>query len=215
MPIPMPVKVFAICLVMSKAAFASTLSVEVSDSAGKPASDAVVTLVPDDQRQIPTHLPAKAVIDQRHETFLPLVVVIRKGGTVTFTNNDVTTHHVYSFSPIKQFEFLMPKGEVSNPVEFDQPGIAAVGCNIHDQMIAYVYVGDASFAAITDLTGRATIQDLPSGRYRVDVWHPALTIASKGPSGTVVAGEGSTDLKLALPVEVQAMHGMKPMHMDY
>jgi plastocyanin len=215
MPIRMPATAFAICLVLCKAAFASVLSIQVSDSAGRPASDAVVSVVPDDHHQLPSHLPAKAIIDQRNETFLPLVVVVRKGGTVVFTNNDVTTHHVYSFSPIKQFEFLMPKGQISSPVEFDQPGVAAIGCNIHDQMIAYVYVGDAPFAALTDLSGSATIRDLPTGHYHVDVWHPALAAGAAGPTGAVTMGEGNAELKLELPVAVQASRGMKPMHMDY
>ena len=212
----MPATALAICLVLCKTAFAATLSVQVSDSAGRPAPDAVVSVVPDDNRQLPSHLPVKSIIDQRHETFIPLVVVVRKGGSVVFTNNDVTTHHVYSFSPIKQFEFLMPKGQVSSPLVFDQPGVAAIGCNIHDQMIAYVYVGDSPFAALTDLTGEATITDLPTGHYRVEVWHPALAPGSKAPSGALAIGEGNAKLKLEIPVAIQAVaHGMKPMHMDY
>ena len=82
------------------------------------------------------------MIDQRNETFLPLVTIVRKGGQVIFTNNDTTMHQVYSFSPIKQFDFEIDEGRHSEPVVFDKPGVASIGCNIHDHMITYVYVAD-------------------------------------------------------------------------
>src|ERR1700691_1738378 len=85
---------------------AATLDVDVTDSEGHPAANAVVSLVADGA-PVASHVSEKAIIDQRHETFLPLVVVVRKGGHVIFTNNDVTMHQVYSFAPIKQFQFVI------------------------------------------------------------------------------------------------------------
>src|SRR5580658_4530361 len=112
-------------------AFAGTMSIAVSNMDGKPAADAVVARVPDVAGPLPaSHVPLEAIIDQRHETFLPLVSVIRKGGHVVFTNNDTTMHQVYSFSAIKQFQFVIAQGQVSQPLEFPQSGIAAIGCNI-------------------------------------------------------------------------------------
>jgi plastocyanin len=187
----------------------------VVDKNAMPASDSVITLEPDGSQALATHLPEKAVIDQRDETFLPLVAIVRKGGRVVFTNNDETMHQVYSFSAIKQFQFVIKQGEVSAPVEFDQPGIAAVGCNIHDQMIAYVFVADAPFAAVSDGQGHAEIRDVPPGRYRISLWHPQMLVGEAPLSQSVTVDEHGASLSPALPIAVTAMHGMKHMHMGY
>ena len=209
--------VAAIVLSMLAGACANAATVDVAavDKNAMPAPDTVITLEPDGSPAAVTHLPEKAVIDQRDETFIPLVVIVRKGGRVVFTNNDETMHQVYSFSPIKQFQFVIKQGEVSAPVVFDQPGIAAVGCNIHDQMIAYVFVADAPFAAVSDSQGHAEIRDVPPGHYRLSLWHPQLPIGEAPPSQTVAVDERGASLSPALPIAVTAMHGMKHMHRGY
>jgi plastocyanin len=206
--------VLVMCALAGVSAAAATVNVTVVDKNAMPASDTVITLEPEGG-SAPTHLPEKAVIDQRNETFIPLVVVVRKGGRVLFTNNDVTMHQVYSFSPIKQFQFVIKQGEVSTPVVFDQSGVAAIGCNIHDQMIAYVFVGEAPFAAVSDPEGRAVIADVPAGRYRISLWHPQLPVGEAPLSQDVVVDSNGASLSPALPFAVTAMHGMKHMHMDY
>ena len=55
---------------------------------------------------------------------------------------------------------------------FDTPGIVALGCNIHDYMQAYVYVGESPFLAVTDEQGIATFAELPTGNYQLKLWHP-------------------------------------------
>src|SRR5215469_11817836 len=126
----------AVLLVHGRA-LGATAEVDVADAHGRPLADAVVELTPavTSPGAGPGGLPLESIIDQRHETFLPLVTLIRKGGHVIFTNNDTTMHQVYSFSPIKQFAFEIDKGQRSDPVTFEKPGVAAIGCNIHDQMI--------------------------------------------------------------------------------
>ncbi|MGA7713869.1 MAG: hypothetical protein WCA81_18390 [Rhizomicrobium sp.] len=173
-------------------ASAATVTVAVADEHGKPAANAVVSLTPSDGAQIAVHAPEKSIIAQRDEMFVPLVVVVRRGGEVVFTNNDTTMHQVYSFAPIKQFEFEIDQGQVSKPVVFDKPGVAAIGCNIHDQMIAYVYVADAPFAAMTDANGRAEFKDVPAGAYRASLWHPQLPPGHAWPvQPLTVTGDGA------------------------
>ena len=189
---------------------AATLDIEISDSNGRPAPNAVVAVTPLGGPASASHLPTEAVIDQRKETFIPLVTVIRKGGHVVFTNNDTTMHQVYSFSPIKQFEFEMDEGHRSEPVVFDKPGVASIGCNIHDHMITYVYVADAPWAVLTDAKGHAQIADLPPGNYRVDVWHPQLPPGRAQPA-VPLAVNGGTKFALALPL--LAAQPSRHMHM--
>jgi len=175
----------------------------VTDEPGKPLPEAVVTVVPEgDTPMPPSFAPtlATAIIDQRDETFVPEVVVIHAGGSVQFRNSDRTRHHVYSFSPIKQFEFVQNPHELSPPVRFDIPGSAAIGCNIHDNMIAYVYVTTAPWAAVTDQTGRAVIADLPAGHFIATVWHPRLRASAKPPSMSIVLASQDTTLAVTIPV---------------
>ncbi|HEY1962653.1 MAG TPA: hypothetical protein VGG69_09555, partial [Rhizomicrobium sp.] len=152
--------VFIVLLLLAAAAAAraGTLAIDITDSRGQPAADAVVALTPlDNPGAVTSRLPTEAIIDQRKETFIPLVTVVRQGGHVIFTNHDTTMHQVYSFSPIRQFEFEIDQGRRSEPVVFDKPGVASIGCNIHDHMITYVYVAATPWAALTDAKGHAEI----------------------------------------------------------
>jgi plastocyanin len=192
-------------------ACAATVNIAVTDSDGAPAANAVVSLASEENNgAVAAHTPEKGIIDQRHETFLPLVVVVRRGGEVVFTNNDVTMHQVYSFSPIRQFQFEIDKGQISRPVVFDRPGVAAIGCNIHDNMVAYVYVADAPFAAVTDAHGHAEIQNVPEGQYLARVWHPQLRVGHTPLPNVLTVGNESAKLSMSVPL--MAMPAMSRMH---
>jgi plastocyanin len=175
----------------------------VTDQDGKPLADAVVTVQPRGATPMPPAASlqlASAMIDQQEEMFMPTVVVIHTGGSVVFRNSDRTRHHVYSFAPIKQFEFVQRPGDSSPPVRFDTPGSAAIGCNIHDNMVAYVYVTDAPWAAVTDQNGRATVTDLPAGNFTATVWHARLRPAAAPPSEAVSIGRADQTVVVALAV---------------
>jgi len=53
--------------------------------------------------------------------------------------------------------------------------VVALGCNIHDWMLAYVLVVPTPWFAQADSQGRAVLADLPAGHYRLVVWHPRIT----------------------------------------
>ena len=96
---------------------------------------------------------------------------------MSFPNRDVVRHHVYSFSPAKRFEIKLYVGTPAQPVVFDQPGIAVLGCNIHDQMAAWVVIVDTPWYGRTDEQGRWS-GAVPAGRYRLRAWHPALAVGA-------------------------------------
>jgi hypothetical protein len=124
-------------------------------------------------------------------------------------------HQVYSFSPIKQFEYEIRQGEKSPPVVFDKPGVAAIGCNIHDNMVAFVYVAESPWTVTTDSHGHARIDNVPDGAYRATVWHPKLAPGRAPPSAQLhVAGDAR--LSLSVPLLDGSMPGMKHPHsQDY
>jgi len=155
---------------------AAGLNVRVVDGHGAPVADAVVTVVPRDATPaaVPARPPTAKIIDQKNLMFMPYIEVFRPGDSVVFRNSDNTRHHVYSFSPVKAFEFVLKPGESSAPLTLDKSGVVAVGCNIHDRMIAYLYISDAPWIAHSGADGKVSFDALPAGAYDVRVWQPRL-----------------------------------------
>ena len=148
------------------------IAASVMDSRGKPVADAVVIAVPADGSLRAGFRSRDAVVDQVSKEFVPRVLAIAVGTTVTFPNHDNVRHHVYSFSAAKRFELPLYSGATAQPVVFDKPGVIVLGCNIHDWMIGYVYVSESPYFAKTAADGKALIGDLPPRLYAVRVWHP-------------------------------------------
>lgn len=170
--------------------WAGQLVVRVSDTAGHAVGDAVVTLTPATPQDEPAEAPVTRYVDQRDETFIPYVQVVRPGDRVVFRNSDGTRHHVYSFSEAKAFEFLLRPGESSPSVTLDKPGLVAIGCNIHDHMIAYLLITPEQ-AQVTPSQGQVVFDDLPPGNYTVTVWHPQLRPGQARPSAAKMVGAGA------------------------
>ncbi|TFW34817.1 methylamine utilization protein [Massilia horti] len=188
-----------LALLFGLAAQAGAASVEalVQNPGRLPVADAAVVLMPLSPLQ-PKNRPA-ATIEQRGKEFLPYVTIVQTGTAIDFPNNDTTKHHVYSFSPSKQFEIKLYAGNPGQPVVFDKPGEVVIGCNIHDWMEAYVLVVDTPYFAKTTADGRAVIANVPAGRYRLQLWHP-LQKAVQAPS-EIEVGNSPVRLKLALDVK--------------
>ena len=191
-------------------AVAGDLHVQVLDKHKDALADAVILVSPESRAaNADTAIPTSAQIGQDDLTFIPKVTLVRPGAGVTFTNNDTTGHHVYSFSPIKQFQLVLKKGEKSSPVIFDKPGIAAVGCNIHDQMLAYVYVSDAPLGIVTKDGGAADFTGLASGKYKIEVWHPEMRAGDRPVAQAVTIADGENKASFVLPVSKPAPHNMR------
>lgn len=198
---------------------AAGLTVHLTDSHGRAASNAVVILTPARPAAdvTPAPPPATHVIDQKDETFLPYVQLFRPGDKVVFRNSDDTRHHVYSFSPIRKFEFVLRPGQSSLPLQLDQAGIAAVGCNIHDHMISYLFVSAAPLIALSDRSGDASFARLAPGRYTAQVWHPQLYPGQPQPSQpvTIADGAGTQTLSFTLSLIPDPRMPMDRGRLDY
>lgn len=155
------------------AALAAVVHIEVRDGKGKPASDAVVWAIPKDRPVRPAR-DAQAVMDQINRTFIPHVLPVQVGTSVSFPNRDNVRHQVYSFSPPKSFQLPLYIGTPANPVVFDKPGIVALGCNIHDQMSAFIVVVETPHFGRSENDGKITLERLPGGEYELHLWHPEM-----------------------------------------
>jgi plastocyanin len=154
-------------------ACAAALEVRVVDAAGKPLPEAVIYLESDQARAAVKPAPVTEIA-QVQKRFDPKVTVIPVGSAVNFPNRDTVRHHVYSFSPARKFEIKLYVGTPATPVVFDRPGIAVLGCNIHDDMAAWVVAVDTPWFGKTGGDGRVSLPAVPSGSYRLRAWHPDL-----------------------------------------
>ena len=178
-------------------AAAASVGVFVSDAAGRPLPDAVVMLEPAGAR-LPVAPMAGVRISQHKRQFAPQVSVVTVGTPVSFPNDDTVRHHVYSFSAVKTFELKLYAGVPNAPVVFDKPGIAVLGCNIHDQMIAWVVVVDTPLFARSAASGKARIEGVPAGSYQLRVWHPSMPEATPPTSNAVAVAGADLELRAAV-----------------
>jgi plastocyanin len=173
-------------------AVAGTFQVQVQDGAGKPLPNAVVFLESPGAKAAakPT---STGEIEQVARQFQPAVSVVTTGSSVTFPNHDTVRHHVYSFSPIKTFELKLYSGVPANPVVFDRAGVAVLGCNIHDNMVAWVLVVDTPYFGKTDADGNLSLNNVPNGNYKLRTWHNSLPVgAAAAEQATSVGNSGPT-----------------------
>ncbi|MFT3929345.1 MAG: hypothetical protein QM709_03505 [Spongiibacteraceae bacterium] len=160
---------------MIDTALAGELIARVTDAKGAPVANAVVALYNTQKSGDATaKAPAEASMDQRDRQFAPHVLVVQRGASVRFPNSDDIRHQVYSFSPAKRFNLPLYHGIPAKPETFDQAGEVVLGCNIHDNMLGYIYVVDSEWFAKSDSAGTLEIKAVPAGNYRAQLWYPGL-----------------------------------------
>ncbi|HYK03040.1 MAG TPA: methylamine utilization protein [Thermoanaerobaculia bacterium] len=194
-----PLLGFVFAAAVSVPLAAATLDVRVQDARGAGVKDAVVYAILEGRPAAPAR-NRTAVMDQKNRTFIPHVLPVQTGTKVTFPNSDDIRHHVYSFSPAKPFQLPLYKGTPATPELFDRAGVVTLGCNIHDQMSAYIVIVDTPHFAKTPAGGKTTLSELAGGRYTVRVWYPdmreepkaqSITVSEDGRASlTFVAGRG-------------------------
>jgi plastocyanin len=183
---------------------AAPLSVRVVDASGRPVRDAVVTLYPAGSAARPAHGGGKFVVAQKDLQFHPFLTIVPIGADVSFPNLDPTKHHVYSFSPAKKFELKLFAKDQSRTVHFDKAGVVALGCNIHDQMSAFILVTDSAWTARTNAQGIAAFNDAPNAPGRVTVWHPYL----RAPGGQLQQAVSAAQHSLGFQVRLRPPQAM-------
>jgi plastocyanin len=194
---------------------AATLVINVQTPDGHVLPGAVVTVRPLDgapRKPAPVH----AAMDQVNRAFEPDLLVIPVGSTVEFPNSDSVSHQIYSFSPARRFQLPLYRGKPYPPVHFDQGGVITLGCNIHDEMLAYLLVTDAAYFGRTDRAGGWSA-DVPRGRYRVGIWHPRLRESEADLERELTVGDtdrADLTLRLAKPLEPAPIND-RPHSWDY
>lgn len=149
---------------------ADTVRVEILAADGQPLANAALLI---ESRSAPAKVSSKqAVVDQVDKQFTPTVSAVQPGTDVVFPNSDNIRHHVYSFSEAKNFELKLYSDKEKPSVNFDKAGIVTLGCNIHDQMVAYVLVSDEYDIVVTNDQGIVDLNLQESeAPAEIRVWH--------------------------------------------
>lgn len=144
---------------------------------------------------VPPTTPRLKQMRQKDLSFAPGFMVVTKGSTVEFPNDDKVFHNVFSVSKAAKFDLGLYKSGESKSVTFKQPGTIDVYCNIHPQMAAKIKVVDNGFFAITLADGSFKIKSVPPGTYPIVAWLPN---ASEARGEVTVTAGGSASVNLSL-----------------
>lgn len=137
----------------------------------------------------------KPTIDQRGCAFVPRVVVVPVGGTVDFLNNDRLLHNIHATPKLNvAFNRTQPKDRTI-PITFTKAEIVRIDCDLHSWMRSWVVVADHPYYRVTQADGAFNYDNLPPGRYRLQIWQERLGTVARD---ITVPEKGSAALNVEL-----------------
>ena len=137
--------------------------------------------------------PAK--MDQKQCSFTPRVVIVPAGGTVEFLNSDRLLHNVRSAGKENPpFNRAQPHAR-SISFTFKQPELLRIDCDLHSWMRGWVVVAEHPFYAVTNEQGEFTLENVPRGKYTLQVWQESLGNVTQE---VVVGDKGITTVSVAM-----------------
>jgi plastocyanin len=147
---------------------------------------AVVYLVGSVAGSSPPSRPVEMI--QKDSAFTPAAVVVGVGSSVDFPNEDPFFHNVFAYSEARRFDLgRYPQGE-SKSVDFPEPGVVDVYCEVHDVMRGVIIVTENPFYALVGVDGSFRIDGVPAGTYQVSIW----SADHQGQEQTVTVTDGET-----------------------
>lgn len=136
-----------------------------------------------------------ASVKQEGKQFLPKVLVVTKGMTVSFPNLDAFFHNVFSVSPGNTFDLGSYRQGETRTVKMSKTGVVTVYCNMHPQMVGHILVVPSGHYVRAGKDGFFRLANIPAGNRRLVAWAPNAKPMSV--SANVVDGEVVT-VELAL-----------------
>lgn len=138
-------------------------------------------------------------IQQLDRRFVPDLLVVAVGSTVSFPNMDPIFHNIYSLSKPKSFDLgNYDKGQTRR-ITFAKPGIVDIYCHLHPNMQATVVIAPSRWFAQPDRNGQYRIADVPPGKYTLVAWHKSAGFFRK----TIIVEDGrDATADFFIPVDV-------------
>lgn len=121
----------------------------------------------------------KPVIDQVQCRYTPHVTAVQVGEPIEVRNSDPTFHNVRGnrYEGPRSigrdlFNFGQPTQGMKRDIQFDEPGVYRLKCDVHPWMRAWVLVAESSYFDVTDAEGRFQLPEgLGEGEYVLKAWH--------------------------------------------
>ncbi|MEE9259198.1 MAG: tetratricopeptide repeat protein [Nitrospinaceae bacterium] len=139
-----------------------------------PGPHAVIILETKSKMQVPNQKVQTLTIEQGGLQFVPKHSVIQVGSTVTFANNDIEVHNIYSKSQKNQFNLGAMASGASREMKFTQAGPVVLRCNLHKTMIGTIFVVPNGYYTQPDQEGNYAFKDVSSKDYILQTWAPHL-----------------------------------------
>lgn len=134
-------------------------------------SNVIITLKPFTAVQDTSEKNRTHEVDMRNKTYTPVAQTILKGDSLQFNNHDDIKHNVFSSSGDNTFDLGTFEGGGVRTVALQHTGIVKVYCNIHPEMATFVMVADNPLHAISNNKGEFVIENIPTGKYALSLWH--------------------------------------------
>ncbi len=182
-----------------------TGKVTITDSDGKPATSDVIVYVVGFKELGATDRPTAAVA-QKGRKFVPDLVAITVGESVSFPNGDSFLHNVFSQSSTRKFDLGSFKKGESKDKSFENPGVIDVYCNIHPEMAATILVLPNKRHTRTARDGSYVIDGVPPGTWTVFAY--ARRVAKPVSAKVTVTAGADASVNLAL------VRGAEPPHVN-
>jgi plastocyanin len=137
--------------------------------------DVVVWLTPMQPSSRPASAghPGPFRLVQKGKMFTPHLLVVPRGSSVDFPNEDPFFHNVFSLFNGKRFDLGLYESGTTRAVRFDREGVSYIFCNIHPEMGAVVLALSTPYYAVSNASGAVEIRDVPPGNYRLHIWSEA------------------------------------------
>jgi plastocyanin len=132
-------------------------------------------------------------LDQKGCRYIPHVIAVQQGGSVTFLNSDATVHNIHTLPDQPgntSVDISEPANSSPRTEAFPTPEVMLpVRCNNHPWMSAFINVAPNPWFAISNADGRFTITGIPPGTYTLAAVHEKL---------------GEQDIQITIPPKTAA-----------
>ncbi|MDX2093212.1 MAG: hypothetical protein SFX73_35540 [Kofleriaceae bacterium] len=179
-------------------------AVKVTEADGRPAAGAEVIVYVVGFKEPGAR--AITTIEQKGRKFIPELVAVTAGDSVSFPNGDKFLHNVFSPSNARKFDLGSFKRGETKTKEFPTTGVVDVYCNIHPEMAATIVVVPNRAHTRTKADGSFSVPDVPPGTWTVFAYtrRASKPVSAKG---TVTAGADA-------PVTLAIQRGAEPEHLN-
>jgi plastocyanin len=179
--------------------------VTVTDPGGARANADVIVYVVGFSEPAATDKPA-AAIAQKGRRFVPDLVAVTVGQSISFPNADSFLHNVFSQTTARKFDLGSFKKGESKDKAFPNPGVIDVYCNIHPEMAATILVLPNTRHTRTGRDGSFAIDGVPAGTWTVFAYARRVAKPVSARITVVDGQDAKVDLSLA--------RGAEPPHVN-